>query len=146
MKKGILTPAVIVMILLARCDRGENPRPEETERLTFTIGTICGWCAGGDSLTISKDSTRYESFSPCDDSAYSAGTVTDPAAWKELTGLFDAVEFQKILINTCYYCVDGCDTWIMVTGDSISHRIRFGYRDSLAIQQIKLFVSHLESL
>ena len=107
---------------------------------------MCGWCAGADSLLITEKKTHYEYFSPCDDSDYFRDTVTEKKEWNDLIGQLDMEKFQNIDINTCYVCVDGCDTWINVKDSSVSHTIRFGYADTIVIKDIRPFVDKLDSI
>jgi hypothetical protein len=139
--------ALGTLILTLFCCERENVIPDnENSRLRMVIGTACGWCAGTDSLVITKDSVIYKFISPCDNNDYTTDSVTNPNDWNDLVNLLDTDEFTEIDINTCYVCVDGCDTWISVKGDSISHKIRFGHRDSIAVQNIRPFINKLDSI
>ena len=111
-----------------------------------SMGTVCGWCVGADSLLVTPDKTRYEYIYPCNDNDYVIDTLTIITERNELMGMFDMKKFQGITINTCHFCADGCDTWVSVKNDTITHRIRFGYNDTLAITGIKPFLNKLNSI
>ena len=49
--------------------------------------------------------------------------------------------FLKLNYQTCKVCSDGCDEWIFIQKDNISHGIRFGKGakiDSISQLQVKL--------
>jgi len=66
--------------------------------------------------------------------------------WDQLIEFLDKEEFQKIEINSCNVCADGCDTWITLNDGGNSHTIRFGSNDSLAIAEIQPFVDKLKEI
>jgi hypothetical protein len=134
---------VILFILIASCKKDKKEQTITNNELKITFGTVCGWCAGSDSLTITKESTKFRSYS-CSTSNYSFDSTTNKSDWDQLTGLLDLEKFSSININTCNVCVDGCDTWVSIKSDTNFHRISFGTNDSIAIQDIKPFIEELE--
>ena len=145
MKRILFTIGLSILFILS-CEKEESHHQNGKGGLEIMTGTICGWCAGVDSLIITEDKMNYHYINPCDESDYFKDTITEKSKWDELIKLIDLEEFLKITINTCYVCVDGCDTWISIKNDSTSHTIRFGYSDSLTIQNIKPFVDKLDSI
>ncbi len=143
--KGIHILIISILLLLSSCETG-NVQPGACEKLVISSGTACGWCAGGDSLLVTKEVTRYGYYSPCDDNDFSLDSVTSPDEWDKLTGLLDMEEFSLIDINTCNVCADGCDTWITVVKGEYSHTVRYGYDDSLTIENIRPFADMLDSI
>jgi len=140
----LLLTTVFSFLLILSCTK--EKKTAGNDELVITMGSICGWCAGGDSLLITKYMINYHFISPCDKNSYIKDTLTNIKEWNTLIGEFDQEKFQKININTCNYCADGCDTWISIKNNSISHMIRFGYADSNAILTIKPFVDKLDSI
>jgi hypothetical protein len=136
----------ITMFLFISCEKENNGAANKSDKLQISMGGICGWCGGSDSLLITQTRTYYESFSPCDSSVEKMDTLTAEKEWNELVDLLDLEEFRKIDINTCYVCVDGCDTWITVKDNTFSHTIRYGYNDSTVIQNIRPFVDKLQEI
>jgi hypothetical protein len=129
----------IVLVLSCEKEKGDN-------EFVISIGTVCGWCRGSDNLTITEAKTSYEYLSPCDNNDFSRYALTGKNEWDELIELLDMDKYQNININTCYVCVDGCDTWLSVKNGSVSHEIRFGFEDSTAIKDIEAFVDKLDSI
>lgn len=143
--KSILFSTGILVILLLSCQKDNNVI-NRNDRYIIVMGSVCGWCAGEDSIIIAKDSIHYKYASPCDAGVFRKDTLTDINDWNSLIAQLDMNEFQKINLNTCNFCVDGCDEWISIKNDSVFHKIRFGYQDSTAIQKIKPFVDKLNAL
>jgi hypothetical protein len=106
----------------------------------------CGWCVGRDSLTIRKSNSSYAFHSPCsgiDDK--NRHVKTDATKWNQLVASLDWNEFNKVQVNTCAVCADGCDTWISVEKNHETHRIRFT-ESSTEIEAIRPFVESLDFL
>jgi hypothetical protein len=140
MQRFTLT-VIISIVLMLSCEKGKDDN-----EFMIAMGTVCGWCGGSDSLVITEDKTSYEYNSPCDNNDLSRNGLTGKSEWDELIELLDMDKFQNININTCYVCVDGCDTWISVKSGSVTHEIRFGFEDSTAIMDIRPFVDKLDSI
>lgn len=140
--KTRLLLTIIVLIQLISCKKEE----QKNNGIEITMGSICGWCAGGDSIIITQENIKYASFNFCDTNSFIRDTSTNINEWNKLIKLLDYNVFQNISIYTCYYCADGCDTWVDIKNSTNSHRIRYGYNDSLAIQNIRPFVDKLDSI
>jgi hypothetical protein len=132
---------VISIVLMLSCEKGKD-----NNDLMISMGTVCGWCGGSDSLIITEDKSSYEYNNLCDNNDFSRNTLTGKCEWNELIELLDMDKFQNININTCYVCIDGCDTWISLKDGSVSHKIRFGFEDSAAIMDIRPFIDKLDSI
>ena len=136
---------ILIFSLLFSCET-ENAFENMYSGYVVSMGTVCGWCAGNDSLMITDKNIHYEFNYPCNDNDYSVDTLTNITEWNELMDLFDMKKFQSITINTCYVCADGCDTWVSVKNDTSSHRISFGFKDTAEISGIKPFINKLNSI
>ena len=139
--KTLKTIIVLLTIILVSCEsEAENPE------MVITIGTTCGWCAGTDSLVITKNNMTYTLAAICDRSEKIINKSTPDSIWQKLNGLYDQSKFRKININTCNVCADGCDTWIRVQNGDFNHEIRFGsYQDTVLFPIIE-FVESLNDL
>jgi hypothetical protein len=151
MKKYVLPTLLLYLSILISCENNnkyinDDDLLKSGKGLKITIGSVCGWCAGGDSLFITESGTSFTRFIPCGGNGYAKDTITNPNEWNELLEKLDLAEFKKITINTCYLCVDGCDTWILVKNDTFSHRISFGYNDTVALENIRPFVDKLKKI
>ncbi len=144
MKKSFLFVgfAIIVISCTEKVD-SERPSYDSTN---IIFGHVCGWCAGADSLFITDVSMTHTAINYCDDITSKEQQTIHPDTWNNLIQLLDLEEFLNISINTCYVCVDGCDTWIRVTNDSITHMIRFGHRDSLIVKPVQPFIDALYTI
>jgi len=129
----------ICAILFLSCEKSTY------DELEITTGSDCGWCAQDDSLFISVEKTHYEFTELCT-TDHSTDRQTNRKEWDELVDLLDIKEFEKIHLNTCFSCADGCDTWICIRHNSESHQIRFADYDSLAVSDIQPFIDKLETI
>lgn len=130
------------LALIISCE-SETEKPE----MKFTIGSVCGWCAGSDSLVITKQKKTFTLAAICDREEKRTSSLTPRTEWEEIIALYNQQKFEAINVNTCNVCADGCDTWIRVENGNFSHEIRFGgIQDSTILKPIKEFVAKLESL
>ena len=149
MKKISFLFPILITIILA-CEDNE-PIKNDNEILNYDglvlkAGFICGWCAGGDSVTITENVTYYEYTNYCYNGGYDSTRATDEETWQELNNLLDLDKLLAIDINKCYMCADGCDTWIAIEYDTISHYIRFGYQDSAIVAPVQPLIDKLNEI
>ena len=138
MKKICLIPGIIAIFFLS-CEKSSY------DELEISMGSVCGWCAGSDSLHITSEKTHYNYTKLCT-ADFSIDEQTSRKDWDELVDILDIREFEKINLNSCFSCVDGCDTWICINHNSGSHQIRYAYYDSLEISSIRPFIDKLEAI
>ena len=134
-----------VMVVLS-CSEKEITDNDQLNTYSVVLGHVCGWCAGADSLFITDEMLMYTKIFYCADSI---SIQKKPYSLNELNKLMELInieEFLNISINTCNVCADGCDTWITVSNDTLSHSIRFGYRDSLEVHKIMPFIDALHEI
>jgi hypothetical protein len=141
-----LLPLGIALIILSSCNSNKNELDLKTTNLKISYCSICGWCAGSDSLLLTQDSTYYLKNKPCKELTNKKDTLSTKKDWEELISLLDTEEFNKIDLNTCYVCADGCDSWITVNDGFSTHTIRYGDADSAAIVTIRPFVDKLAEI
>lgn len=141
MKALKLIILVLLSLIIISCDSdAENPE------MVITIGTTCGWCAGTDSLVIAKDKMTYTLAAICDRSEKTISKSTPDSIWQKINSLYDQAKFERININTCNVCADGCDTWIRVHNGDFNHIIRFGSYQDTVLSPIWEFVEKLNDL
>ena len=145
MRNYLLTIGLL-LFLFTSCNENRNEIDLKMNKVEISMCSICGWCAGGDSLLITQERTYYELNKQCGEITKNREFETTKKDWDELIDLLDKEEFQKIDINTCNVCVDGCDTWITLNDGGNSHTIRFGFNDSLSIAKIQPFIDKLEEI
>lgn len=142
---------IFVLLLAVSCEyqsATDTEMENETETgkpdLKITIGTICGWCVGSDTLFITEKKMNYIHKAICDGNEYRTSKPTPDSVWNKIIALYDQDDFAKVDINTCHVCADGCDTWIKVENGTFTHKIRFGsIRDSEALKTIEDFIDLL---
>jgi len=102
-------------------------KSDVSSNLNIHAGFECGWGSGTDTLDISKSSIRYVYYVPAKSplpQINKTRSVPD-SEWLEILNAVNIDEFVKLDYNSCNICVDGCDEWISVQNDQISHKIRF---------------------
>jgi hypothetical protein len=139
-------PLAIAMFFFISCVNNKSDLNLKTTKLEISYCSVCGWCAGGDSLHLTVDSTYFLKNKPCEELTNKKDILTNKKDWNELLDLLDYEEFQKIDLNTCNVCADGCDSWITVTDGINSHTIRYGFADSSTIETIRPFVDKLAEI
>lgn len=139
--KVFLLASMLLLLWAISCNKDK-----ETSGLTIVGGSVCGPCAGTDSVIISDYRINYRNMNSCDHHAYSKVSHMGKSEWDKLNAIIDFDEFNNIHLNTFNVCVDGCDKWITIRNGSYSHTIRFGNQDSAAVQPIKRLVDKVDSL
>ena len=132
---------ILFLVQFASCEV-ETEQPD----MVITIGSVCGWCAGSDSLVITKIKKTFTLAAICDRKEKRMSNLTPQTEWEELLALYNQQKFKAINVNSCNVCADGCDTWIRVENGDFNHEIRFGYGDSIILAPIKEFVEKLEKI
>jgi hypothetical protein len=114
--------------------------------LIIKAGFACGWGSGEDSLEISKTTVRYVYYIPAKshEPVINKTRAVSDSEWTEILNDINLDEFVKLNYQTCNICVDGCDEWIFVQDDIISHNIRFNRGEK--IDQIIKLQNKLEQL
>ncbi|HLP05845.1 MAG TPA: hypothetical protein VK152_10490 [Paludibacter sp.] len=130
---------ILILAFVVSCEP-EKEKPE----MEMTIGTVCGWCGGTDSLVITKEEMVYAVEAICDRSEYKTSKPTPDSVWSRIVGSYDQTKFSKVNIHTCNFCADGCDTWVRVKNGTFVHEIRFGgIQDSAILKPVNEFVETL---
>lgn len=135
-----------IVLVLGACAKSIIEDSNESD-FVIKAGTVCGWCAQNDTLTIDGSKIRYVNFIQCNTtnpSVKKTGEI-DQESLNQLKASLDFAEFKKLDMNSCNVCVDGCDDWITIKNGVESHTIRFS-RDDPKLQPIKAFVESLSSL
>jgi hypothetical protein len=136
--KNHLQLIILFSFLLTACSKTENnPIIKDNASLVIKAGFMCGWGAGEDSLIISATTIRYVYTVPSKSQIpeINEERQTTPAEWNNILNSVNYNNFLKLNYNSCNICVDGCDEWISIKNNSISHQIRFGL--GLKIDSIK---------
>ncbi|MFY9150461.1 MAG: hypothetical protein WAO52_00465 [Prolixibacteraceae bacterium] len=141
-KKLFLIASIVILLFSCTYDTLEDKNSDSA--LVIKTGTACGWCTLNDTLTISGNTVRYVNCANCSNvspTVSKTGTLSDT----ELEALHASLNFselQKLDLNSCNVCFDGCDDWIQVTSGTESHYIRFGGSET-ELQPIKAFIGQI---
>jgi hypothetical protein len=114
--------------------------------MIIDAGFVCGWGSGLDSINISRDSIKYRYWVP----ATSPVPVIDKTRsvteneWKEIISNVNLNGFLNLNYQSCNVCADGCDEWIFIQNDNISHKITF--EKGLEIKDISKLQAKLAAL
>lgn len=90
---------------------------------------------------------RYVNYADCSNFSPTV-SKTGTLIGTELDALLASLnfsEFEKLDLNSCNICFDGCDDWIQVIDGVESHYIRYGGSET-ELQPIKVFVNQLNSI
>jgi len=96
--------------------------------LIIKAGFMCGWGSGEDSLEISQSTIKYVYYIPSQSRVpiINKTRSVSVSEWTEILDIVNLEEFLRLNYQSCNICVDGCDEWISIQDDNLSHNIRFG--------------------
>jgi hypothetical protein len=101
----LMSMTIVLCLVSMSCDDDDDDG--EPIDIVIKTGQECGWCAGGDSLTITKLNSSYAFQSPCPGIAdKKRNAKTDSTEWNELLATLDWDEFNMVQVNTCAVCTD----------------------------------------
>jgi len=134
--KNLLKTVVIIFTfsILISCDENENDLNEDFK---IEYGSVCGWCAGEEFITVTSSQIEYYRNIPCGDNkgVTRKSRKISTSEWNEISSSFDYSKFKKLEYNTCNVCADGCDEIIRITENNNKHEIRFSAGDK--IEEVK---------
>jgi hypothetical protein len=125
MKPLFLFLLFAAFIVLSDCQKKELT---PTSDLIIKAGFMCGWGTGEDSIEISQSNIKYVYYIPAQSPVpviNKSRSVTE-SEWREIVNDVNIDDFLRLQYQSCNICVDGCDEWISIKDDRISHNIRFG--------------------
>jgi hypothetical protein len=120
---------ILLSVCLISCKKPDNiSLNKENSPMVIKAGFACGWGSGEDSLIISSTTIKYVYSVPAKSHVPEINQTrfTTSTDWKNITNAINISNFLKLNYNTGYIAVDGCDEWISIKNDSVSHQIRFG--------------------
>lgn len=127
--KNHLLLIILFSFFLIGCSKTENnPTIKENNSLIIKAGFMCGWGSGEDSLIISNTTIKYVYSVPAKSQIpeINKSRQTTTTEWNNILNSINFSNFLNLNYNSCNICVDGCDEWIFIKNNSISHQIRFG--------------------
>jgi len=134
--KNLLRIVIIIFTfsILISCDENENDLNEDFK---IEYGSVCGWCAGEEFITVTSSQIEYYRNIPCGDKkgTKQKSRKISTSEWNEIISSFDHSKFKKLDYNTCNVCADGCDEIIRITENNNIHEIRYSVSDE--IEEVK---------
>lgn len=114
---------LMIPILILSCAEDLNNK----DIIQFEYETACGWCAGSALLVISKTKTDYTRNIPCGENKgmKNYNSLLKANEWEKLMNCYDHGQFQKLIINLCGVCFDGCDERIKIIRNGTEHEIKY---------------------
>ena len=136
-----------VFTIVISCTYVSLEKESNNSDLIIKTGTICGWCAVNDTLTITRNAVRYVNYTNCNvnkPSVEKAGQINDTEL-DALLAKLDFAELKKLDLNSSNVSFDGCDDWIYFKMGTENHYIRFTKNDP-KLQPIQAFVDQLNAI
>jgi len=147
--KNHLLLIILFSFCLITCNKNEdNSLIKDNSSLVIKAGFMCGWGSGQDSLIISSKTIKYFYSVPANSQIPEINKTrsTTPAEWNTILNSINLNNFLNLNYNSCNICVDGCDEWISIKNDNISHQIRFGLGIKIdSIKPLQDILSQLRS-
>jgi hypothetical protein len=148
MKNHLLLIILLSFFLITCIKKEDNPTIKENSSLVIKAGFMCGWGSGQDSLIISDLIIKYVYSVPANSQIPEINKTrrTTATEWNNILYSINLNNFLNLNYNSCNICVDGCDEWISIKNDSISHQIRFGLGFKIdSIKPLQDILSQLRS-
>jgi len=141
MKKQLIL-AILSLLIMLSCKKTDSEQINNSN-LVIKAGFICGWGSGEDTIEISRTSIKYVYYVPAKSQQpqIRKARPVSRTEWSEILNDVDINNFVNLNYQTCNVCADGCDEWIFIQKDNLSHGIRFGKEatiDAISKLQIKL--------
>ena len=147
LKKGNLKSASLLLFTILSFFQGcIKYQTVSNSEMNIKAGFVCGWGSGMDSINISRNSITYKHWVPATspDPVINKARPVSESEWKEILSYVNLVEFLDLDYQSCNVCVDGCDEWISIQNDNISHKITF--EKGLEIKDITRLQAKLAAL
>lgn len=136
-----------VFTIVISCTYVSLEKESNNSDLIIKTGTICGWCAVNDTLTIARNAVRYVNYTNCNvnkPSVEKAGQI-NATELDALLAKLDFAELKKLDLNSSNVSFDGCDDWIYFNNGTENHYIRFTKNDP-KLKPIQAFVDQLNAI
>ena len=129
MKTSFLVILIVFLTLLS-CRKPvvtNDFQQSSNSNIVIKAGFTCGWGSGDESIEISKTSIKYIYSVPAKSQQplINKTRSVPNSEWTEILKDVNIDTFFKLNYLTCNVCFDGCDEWIIITRNNISHEIRF---------------------
>lgn len=115
---------LLIFLFFVNCSQEEN---EIHDDFVIEFGTVCGWCAGNESITVSNSTVNYQRIIPCGENqgTFNNSKMISADLWDDIVASFNYSYFLTLDYNECNVCVDGCDEFILITNNNKTHKITY---------------------
>jgi hypothetical protein len=145
-------PAILILsvfILFLSCKKSEVKSDSSqfiNSGFMIKAGFECGWGSGTDTIEISKTMIKYVYYIPSKSyiPQFIKTRAVPDSEWTEIVNDVNYNDFEKLYYQSCDICVDGCDEWIFIKDEQLSHEIRFS--KGLRIESISKLQDKLAQL
>jgi hypothetical protein len=147
LRKVNITPVSLLIFTMLSVFQGcIKYQTVSNSEMNITAGFVCGWGSGMDSINISRKSITYRYWVPATspDPVINKTRPVTESEWTEISSFINLTEFLNLDYQSCNVCFDGCDEWISVQNENISHKITF--EKGMEIKDISKFQAKLASL
>jgi hypothetical protein len=126
-KENFIPVSLLIFTLLFVFQGCIKYQTVSNSEMKINAGFVCGWGSGMDSINISRDSVVYRYWVPAKspDPVISKTRPVTESEWKVISDNINLTEFLNLDYQSCNVCVDGCDEWISIQSENISHKITF---------------------
>jgi hypothetical protein len=126
--KAVSIITISLLIIFFSCKK-----TKDDSDLVINAGFVCGWGAGMDSIKITQKAIQYVSYIPARSSTpvINKNRAVSEGEWQDILNVVNTDDFLSLNYNSCNICFDGCDEWISVQNDRISHKITYGKGTSI---------------
>ncbi len=141
--KSIVIKILLIVIIQFDSCKSEKADFTNNSSLIIQTGFVCGWGAGTDSLRITGTTIRYVYYIPQNSpipQILKTRSVT-VKEWEEIQNCVQYDLFTKLNYNSCNVCFDGCDEWLQIQNENLTHKITFGKGmkiDTISKLQLKI--------
>lgn len=142
MMRILLVVSIFTFMTVLSCKNSDSYLTDNSD-FVIKAGFICGWGAGEDSIEISQTGIKYVYYVPRQSQKpqITKSRSISGSEWIEIMKAVNMDDFVKLDYQTCNVCFDGCDEWIFIEKDKVSHEIRFDKGatiDTISKLQLKL--------
>lgn len=127
MKTNFVTFLILIITFLG-CKKSDNINNSNSNFVIYS-GVICQPFSGltVDTLQISQNGVRYVSYFQGSTWVLNKTKILSISSneWTNIANSINIKGFEKLQYNACGRCSDGCDNWLKIKNDTMSHQIYY---------------------
>lgn len=125
---------MLLVVVLFSCGKDVDDLLSEklsAEEEYIKTGISCGFCAGVcmDTLVVTPNKLLYKKviWGEGDPKSELIEQAFTQKGWENLLGLVSLSEFEKLDMESCARCYDGCDYWLDIKAGGVENDISFAW-------------------